>query len=490
MKPHDELFHSETVDEQVDQFLQIPQQQGLSASAEMVQALQKIYAEDPRLQRVWKRFAQHRAIVQRTEEARSQHQTPSEEFPQILPTPIAQLSQKEGGSTPRSKRRRAFQRILEPLAAVILIVMLVGSLIAVLHLWHQIPSGQTGARRNTSTERTGKLLSTQPLTQIAMLDVTHGWALDNSTVLKTSDGGKSWVSLIQGNRITAGSHAEFFNAQDAWIVVPDRNGNGVTVYFTTTGGASWNSTPIETVAPNGGAITFINPKIGWITIAPGGAGAGSEPIDIFQTIDGGVTWKKIASSGTAADDLPIGGIKSGFSFIDPMTGWATGTDASNTPWLYVTHDGGKTWHKQTITGLPDGSLANYQTMPPVFFGKTGFLPLTITSSSTSFVLLQTNDGGQTWSAKGQAMVSMVTSNASVANLEFAWATDQNSGNVFRTQDGGKHWQEVANQVGITGMLSFVDNETGFAIGNANQIFLKRTNDGGKTWHTIVYKIYA
>ena len=61
MNHRDEPFSPENVDEQIDQFLQKPQQpeQANTSSTQMVHMLQDIYEEDPRLQRVWGRLADH-----------------------------------------------------------------------------------------------------------------------------------------------------------------------------------------------------------------------------------------------------------------------------------------------------------------------------------------------------------------------------------------------------------------------------------------------
>ncbi|HEX4203748.1 MAG TPA: hypothetical protein VHZ51_06050 [Ktedonobacteraceae bacterium] len=337
------------------------------------------------------------------------------------------------------------------------------------------------------------ILPMLPLTQIRMTDATHGWALDKNNVLKTSDGGKTWVALTpNGATISATSHADFLNASDAWFTAPNtQSKTTIAVFRTTNGGASWNESTIYESAPDEASLTFFSSKTGWLEVSPSGPGAGSEGIDIFRTDDGGATWNKISTSGQGQNALPTGGIKSGLSFINAATGWATGEDASGKPWLYMTHDGGKTWYQKSISGLSSSNSAGYQTMPPVLLGRYGFLPMTVSTSTTPrTVLARTTDGGADWTVSGQQMAPFQSSNVYVVNAQTAWATDQNTGDVYQTNNGGQSWQKVASSTGIYGPLSFINTSTGFGLGRPDQTVLKRTNDGGKTWQTIAYQIHG
>jgi photosystem II stability/assembly factor-like uncharacterized protein len=336
-----------------------------------------------------------------------------------------------------------------------------------------------------------EILPTLPLTHIRMLDTTHGWALDKNNILKTSDGGQSWVALTPaGAAVNPAVNAEFLSDLYAWVVIPNIQAGTVTVFRTSTGGASWQSSSIHESSVEGALVTFINRQVGWLELSPNGAGAGSEGVDIFQTVDGGIIWNKIASTTDARSGLPNGGIKSGLSFRDALNGWATGEDASNSPWLYATHDGGHTWSKQALSGR---AFANtmYQLEPPVLFGNDGLLPVDFSNGSSSqFILYVTHDGGKTWTNNGQAIAAINNSNAYALDMHLVWATDSQSGDFYQTRNGGQSWQMVASNPGINGALSFVDANTGFALGSSDQAVLKRTTDGGHTWQTIKYEIHG
>lgn len=91
-----------------------------------------------------------------------------------------------------------------------------------------------------------------------------------------------------------------------------------------------------------------------------GSVLGSVPCDatrcpaIVRTEDGGATWSSIPAPRTTAGGGP-GSVQAGGSgissirFADRLNGWAFG------PELWATHDGGATWARLVIDGLPTGA---------------------------------------------------------------------------------------------------------------------------------------
>ena len=120
------------------------------------------------------------------------------------------------------------------------------------------------------------------------------------------------------------------------------------------------ATPSPT--PTGGPVpadfaprsaTFVSADNGWVlgSVPCGGARCPA----IIRTVDGGATWASIdAPKTTLASGVPAGvqaggsGISS-LRFADVLNGWAFG------PELWATHDGGATWGRLTIGGLPTGA---------------------------------------------------------------------------------------------------------------------------------------
>ncbi len=360
--------------------------------------------------------------------------------------------------------------------------------------------GATATTNGTTATTTGTT-DTISFTGIRMLDQSNGWALTSSTILKTSDGGVHWKNVTPTNiTLSPTAKGDFMSDTYAWVVNTSQN-NTLSVLHTSDGGQTWGNT---TIADANGVILdmphFLNTQEGWLEIAPGGSGAGSEPVDIFHTIDGGQSWSKIASSEQSTSGLPRGGLKSGLSFKDAQNGWATGTDAAtNRIWLYATHDGGKTWQPVTsasFSHLPDwGGTQNttffYRTTPPVFFGNNGFLPVQVDgqidqhTQVRGLILYSTANGGQAWGAPApgiDAVAKFMTNDLYIFDLQHAWASDENSGACYATIDSGKTWQNIGI-VGQVSALSFVSPSNGWAIGGN---ILRHTSDGGKTWQQISY----
>ena len=108
------------------------------------------------------------------------------------------------------------------------------------------------------------------------------------------------------------------------------------------------------------SATFVSPDEGW---ALGGSACGTEQCAtaiIVHTTDGGATWERLDAAPPAAVLLgtPAGGATSGISelrFADSRDGWAFG------PELWVTHDGGATWQRVAVGGLPLKPVAALET---------------------------------------------------------------------------------------------------------------------------------
>jgi len=91
-------------------------------------------------------------------------------------------------------------------------------------------------------------------------------------------------------------------------------------------------------------VTFVSPFEGWLLggVACGGATCAA----VLRTLDAGRTWASIhapnagLSTGPGSSNEGVSGLR----FANARDGWAFGPD------LWVTHDGGATWRKITITG--------------------------------------------------------------------------------------------------------------------------------------------
>ena len=163
------------------------------------------------------------------------------------------------------------------------------------------------------------------------------------------------------------------------------------------------------------------------------------------------------------------------------------------PPLEVTHDGGQTWHNLSLPVLPGAGKDDLiQTMPPVFFGKNGLLPV----QDQGLDLYVTYDGGQTWTP-----TKLVTSNGpgsftvNITDIRHVWAT--NGTNLYATSNGGQSWTKLPPTPQPISELSFVDANNGWAIGPTNVTpgntknqppSLLHTTNSGRTWQAVNYSI--
>jgi photosystem II stability/assembly factor-like uncharacterized protein len=268
-------------------------------------------------------------------------------------------------------------------------------------------------------------------------------------------------------------------------------------------------------------------------------GEGGEKL-IFS-VDGGNTWQP------AKVDIDYPKEKTGFFdglFSDGLIGWVVGSyDTGNPPgqrvaYLLKTSDGGATWvnqplpdfvtygnpfrvwfdkagngwllpyHGHGIFRTTDGGKAWQQLIfreaHPAVKANPGWLHLGFHVFDADHLmvcgqfglLLETADGGETWSALETGQVDSAgvgLTDASFVDEKHGWVVGE-KGLILHTADGGKTWEKQAS--GVTNDLErvqFVNERVGYAVGSAvyqgsaharfNGVLLY-TEDGGKTWKNI------
>jgi photosystem II stability/assembly factor-like uncharacterized protein len=192
------------------------------------------------------------------------------------------------------------------------------------------------------------------------VDVTTGYVAGAvGTILKTTDGGETWVAQTSGS--AAGFRDVYFLDASTGFVV----GSGGEILRTDDGGETWvpqtsNTTVLlrDVDFPNDDQTGYVCGDTG----------------TILKTVNGGTTWSA-QSSGTTYDLL-------GLDFpVDDQTGYAVGWAGE----IVKTTDGGGTWSTQT-SGTADPL---YDVVFPVD-AVTGY-----TSASSGGVYV-TTDGGASW----------------------------------------------------------------------------------------------
>ncbi|HVT39573.1 MAG TPA: hypothetical protein VHE78_11045 [Gemmatimonadaceae bacterium] len=226
------------------------------------------------------------------------------------------------------------------------------------------------------------------------------------------------------------------------------------MYKSVDAGKTWAKVGLE----NTGRISRIvlhptNPDIAYAA-SLGFAYGPQQERGIYRTTDGGKTWERVlfVNDSTGASDLVIDPnnpriLFAGFWQIEIKTwGRMSGGPGSG---IWTSRDGGTTWKRLTGNGLPT---------KPV--GKIG-LAMSKANSNRVYALIETGDG--------------------VPAVNIA---DPDKGRLFRSDDGGEHWQLVSNDRQLAGRTHYY-NRMGVEPDNENEAYFltaswAKTLDGGRT----------
>lgn len=267
----------------------------------------------------------------------------------------------------------------------------------------------------------------------------------------------------------------FVTDQEGWITGGKTAMKGGVILHTSDGGDHWD---VQVGDPESSDrafhdLRFIDPTHGW---AAQRAAGGDERL--LHTTDG-THW------------LAAGKIKENFSDY----AFTSDTDgvAAHREDIYATHDGGRTWApvfkchaKVEVNGLTREmrcEIVRVQFVTP----QTGFAIGHNEGSHLDQVFVaRTDDGGSSW----QVATSAVTGQAADAffiddHTGYLRTGAPDSGQLFKTTDGGATWQGLAGSPGKR--ISFADPEVGWAFYLRKVSF---THDGGGQWNSREYPFPA
>ena len=169
-------------------------------------------------------------------------------------------------------------------------------------------------------------------------------------------------------------------------------------------------------------------------------------------------------------------------FIDAMNGWAVGSQGL----ILQTTDGGKTWTKKEIEMERPFDFWN------VYFRdeNVGFI------TGVRGAIFKTKDGGKTWESKTAINEGRTDREGNPAvlrrRLTDTWMLDEQAGfmigendTFIKTADGGESWLGTGKRVAVGSTrnnfesIYFVSPTLGWIVGSFGTIM--RTTDGGETW---------
>lgn len=247
--------------------------------------------------------------------------------------------------------------------------------------------------------------TTSNLNSVNFVSDSVGYACgENSTILKSINGGKTWEVMPVGESNLIFNDIKFFNVSKGLVI-----GEKGTILNTTDGGSSWRKVNIDLSVSLFGIYFFDNSDIGFIA---GGNGT------ILKTINGGDTWNRVLS--------PSHRLLYSIAFENENTGFAVGWNGE----LLKSTDKGNTW--TTMTSFSD-----------VYLKDISFI-----SNSIGIIvggggeIFRTENGGAVWENVSSGVIAGLYSIAFLDNKNGLILTG--SGSVLVTDDSGKSWETTSS----------------------------------------------
>jgi photosystem II stability/assembly factor-like uncharacterized protein len=267
------------------------------------------------------------------------------------------------------------------------------------------------------------------ITSVFMVNENIGWAAGYRKgiwyypiILKTTNGGKRWVTNSEfGNSFSKSSADIFFlNENTGWVSFYDRSS-----YKTTDGGISWFANGIA-----GNRNFFINQDSGWAVY---------EPLGIYKSTNGGTNWTQKSSISSRS-----------IYFTDMNNGWAVGNEGN----ILRSTDEGENWIAKT-----SGTASTLNSVH--FFNKN--VGMCVGKSGT---VLLSSDGGENWTPKNIGNSEHLNS-VEMTNTNTVWIAG-NNGVILSSTDQGASWTSYS---GLTESnlysLHFLNESLGWIAGENN-----------------------
>ncbi|MBI5403749.1 MAG: T9SS type A sorting domain-containing protein [Ignavibacteriae bacterium] len=315
----------------------------------------------------------------------------------------------------------------------------------------------------------------KPIRDIYFVDANTGWAVGDSVIVKSTNGGVNWT---QQNFYYPGGalllSVKFLNQNTGYAgggnITPDFYHYYQYLFKTTNSGANWNLVWESQNIYNGSinSIIIINENLiyislfGYIETASQGG--------IFKSTNGGLNFSSCIGNI---------GVNSVY-FLNSLTGWIatlTTTDISNSKRsrIFKTTNGGINWQRQfQDSGNYCGSVNSVQFVNE----NTGYALEGKSQNKTLF--LKTTNSGLNWDSvryNHSKYYSMFFLNQNTGWISGSWVND--SSPVSYTSNGGANWSnQLKNNFFTLDKVYFVDDLNGWAVNYYSDNHIFRTTTGG------------
>jgi photosystem II stability/assembly factor-like uncharacterized protein len=279
-------------------------------------------------------------------------------------------------------------------------------------------------------------------------------------VLRSDDGGRTWTEADAGLPPGTGVYSMAIDPVDPDIAYASnrfaRPDEGVPVYRTVDGGASW-------IAMSAGLPTFTVLNLATDPAAPGMAFVSIQDRGLFDTKDGGTSWH----------EADRGLVNTSVVSLLPDPRSAPAIFAGTTAGLFRSPDSGRTW--ATLGGRLSGVEVDSLAANPARAGEL--------FAATGDGVVRSGDDGRTWSATALALGSTeVAVGAGLPATVYASSGGGYEGSVYRTTDSGRSWTRVFDHSATIAVNPADPNTVLIGSGYDGEIY--RSTDGGVTWDEV------
>ena len=300
---------------------------------------------------------------------------------------------------------------------------------------------------------------TLTLWDVDFINTNVGYAVGNSgNILKTTDGGNNWSLSTYGT--TAIYKVHYVN--DTLIFLGSTSATTGRLIRSTNSGSTWEDITVNITGLDGAVrgIHFFDADTGWISNSTG---------KIFKTTNGGATGGIIYDIGSSTTIYEV-------KFIDASLGYALTTVGR----VLKTTNGGTSWDliqtdaNENLFGLGILGVNSEATTPVLVGGDVGQIVLSL-------------DDGATWQRKNTSVTNEILHRLSFPSESIGYVvggsiTSGNAyGDILKTTDSGVTWTNLAFDPGYrTYSVFFHDENTGY-IGTQGPTGVYKTTNGGVDW---------
>jgi len=288
--------------------------------------------------------------------------------------------------------------------------------------------------------------------------VGRNWTWIENTILKTTDGGLTWIKKVVSDTLEELLDVEFIDVSNIIIVGGNDDyfgGREPIVLRSSDGGETWMD--ISSQFPRGlNSISFNNSN----NAVCGGFAGG-----IYKTNDSGYNWTKLSN-----------GFLNSFGELctfDSLSFYTIGKDYDTNEIIFLyTDNGGEVWQTKNA--------------PTVTYASgLDFLDENYGMISGDNLIFYTLDGCNTWH-QGTTHPNSYLGNVKIINNNKAFLLGgQGQGTLLKSSDGGDTWFTInSNTTGNLEQIVFKDQSNGLITANSGPSII--TTDGGENWNSINY----